>query len=198
MPENGAHFSGEGHLIEAVILGDPNKTVIPVVCDDQGRLIIDLSSSTITIGEVDQGEPNPDLADAWPVEITDGVNILGTTLHPIVVTGTVTITPSTTALNLFATNDSVPFGIETTVLSYTPLLPFSITQVVGWGTYDGEFLIRINGTIVGGGRTSAADRTLDIEYESAPIPVGSGQLITVTILEYGPGTHQFRVNLLGE
>lgn len=197
MPENGAHFSGEGHLIEAVILGDPNKTVIPVVCDSVGRLIIDLSSSTITIGEVDQGLPNT-IANAWPVEITDGVNVLGTTLHPLVVTGTVTIAPSSTALNLFATNDSVPFGIETTILSYTPLLPFSITQMVGWGTYDGEFLIRVNGIIVGGGRTSAADRTLDVEYESAPVPVGSGQTILVTILEYGPGLQQFRTNLLGQ
>jgi hypothetical protein len=55
MAENGAHFSGEGHLIEAVILGDPNKTVIPVVCDNVGRLIIDLSGGTIVIGTVDQG-----------------------------------------------------------------------------------------------------------------------------------------------
>lgn len=197
MPENGAHFSGQGHLIEAVILGDINKTVIPVVCDSEGRLIIDLSSASITIGEVDQGLPNT-IANSWPVEITNGVNVIGTTLHPIVTTGTVTITPSTTALNLFATNDSVPYGVETTILSYTPILPFSITQVVGWGTYDGEFLIRVAGTAVGGGRTSAADRTLDIEYESAPIPVGSGQTITVTILEYGPGLQQFRANLLGE
>jgi hypothetical protein len=52
VPSNDAHFSGEGHLIEAVILGDPNKTVIPVVCDSQGRLIVDLASGTSTIGTV--------------------------------------------------------------------------------------------------------------------------------------------------
>lgn len=52
MPENGAHFSGQGHLIEAVILGDVNKTVIPVVCDAQGRLIVDLAAGTSTIGNV--------------------------------------------------------------------------------------------------------------------------------------------------
>lgn len=197
MAENGAHFSGEGHLIEAVIFGDPNKTVVPVVCDDQGRLIIDLSGSTITIGEVDQGLPNT-LANAWPVEITDGINVLGTALHPINVSGTVTVVPSATGVNLFATNDTVPSGIETVVLTYSPVLPFYLSQFVGWGTYDGEFLVRVNGTIVGGGRTSAADRTLNIIYEVAPVLVSSGATITVTILEYGPGTQQFRVNLLGE
>jgi hypothetical protein len=45
-------YSGEGNLIEAVILGDPTKTVIPVVCDSQGRLIIDLTGSSFTIGDV--------------------------------------------------------------------------------------------------------------------------------------------------
>jgi hypothetical protein len=52
MPSNDAHFSGEGHLIEAVILGDTNKTVVPVVCDAQGRLIVDLGSGTSVIGTV--------------------------------------------------------------------------------------------------------------------------------------------------
>jgi hypothetical protein len=77
MANNDAHFSGEGHLIEAVISGDPNKTVIPVVCDDQGRLIIDLSSATIEIGKVDQGTPNT-AANAWPVYET----VSGTAIDP--------------------------------------------------------------------------------------------------------------------
>jgi hypothetical protein len=107
--------------------------------------------------------------------------------------------PSPTGVTLFATSDTVPSGIETTILSYTvaPAI-FHIRQVVGWGTYDGEFLIRKNGTIVGGGRTSAAERTLNILYAAGQIPTVSGDTITVTILEYGSGLHQFRVNLLGE
>jgi hypothetical protein len=107
--------------------------------------------------------------------------------------------PSPTGITLFATSDIVPSGIETTVLSYTVVpTTFSIKQLIGWGTYDGEFLIRKNGTIVGGGRTSAADRTLDIVYEAGQIPTVSGDVITVTVLEYGPGMQQFRVNLLGD
>lgn len=52
MAENGAHFSGEGHLIEGQVEGDPNKTVVPVAVDSQGHLIIDLETSGITIGNV--------------------------------------------------------------------------------------------------------------------------------------------------
>jgi hypothetical protein len=193
MPENGAHFSGQGHLIEAVILGDVNKTVIPVVCDSEGRLIIDLSSASITIGEVDQGLPNA-IGNAWPVEITDGTNVLGTLLHPLTVTGEVSSKIATTTINIFATADAT-YGIETTILSYTNIGITWVTQVIGWGQYDGEFLVRINGTIVGGGRNSTADRTLSLKE---PFATTLGDVIIVTILEYGPGTQNFRANLIGQ
>ena len=52
MPENGAHFSGEGHLIEGQVEGDINKKIVPVAVDADGHLIIDLETSTITIGDV--------------------------------------------------------------------------------------------------------------------------------------------------
>src|ERR1700687_6017528 len=52
------HYSGEGKLIEAVILGDPNHTVIPVVCDSAGRLIVDLASGTSVIGTVQITDSN--------------------------------------------------------------------------------------------------------------------------------------------
>lgn len=107
--------------------------------------------------------------------------------------------PSPTGVNIFATSDTVPSGIETTVLSYTvPVASFHVTQLVGWGTYVGEFLIRNNGAIVGGGRTSTATQTLDVSYGDTPIPAVNGDVLTVTVLQYGPGPRQFRVNLMGE
>jgi hypothetical protein len=107
--------------------------------------------------------------------------------------------PNPNGVSLFASSDTVPNGVETTILSYTvPVSSFHISQVIGWGTYDGEFLVRKNGTIVSGGRTSAATRTLNILYGDAQIPATTGDIITVTILEYGPGMQQFRVHLLGE
>lgn len=56
--ENGAHFSGEGHLIEGEIEGHPNKEVRSIVCDADGHLIIDLDASTITIGTVEIEGPS--------------------------------------------------------------------------------------------------------------------------------------------
>jgi len=146
---------------------------------DWGRFL-DIPGTEVV---VDQG------TSPWIVAGTVGVTQAG----PF----SVSIIGSSTGKNLFATNDSVPYGVETVILSYTTTGTFSITQVVAWGTYDGEFLIRQNGTIVGGGRTSAADRTLNVTYES-PVPTSLGDVITVTILEYGPGLQQFRCNLIGE
>jgi hypothetical protein len=107
--------------------------------------------------------------------------------------------PSPTGVSLFASSDTVPSGVETTILTYTvSSATFHVSQLVGWGTYDAEFLIRKNGTIVGGGRSSPAERTLDILYGDAQIPAVNGDTITVTVLEYGPGLQQFRIHLLGE
>lgn len=67
-------------------------------------------SGTITIGQVDQGAPNT-LANAWPVSITDGLNVLGTLANPIHVisdstsSGTVTVVQPTGS-NLHVVIDS--------------------------------------------------------------------------------------------
>jgi hypothetical protein len=39
------------------------------------------------VAGVAQGTPNSSLANGWPVKVTDGTNVLGTALNPIVVTG---------------------------------------------------------------------------------------------------------------
>lgn len=39
-------------------------------------------------GTVNQGTPNASLANAWPVEVTDGTNVLGTAAHPVQIGGT--------------------------------------------------------------------------------------------------------------
>jgi hypothetical protein len=94
MPENGAHFSGQGHLIEAVILGDINKTVIPVVCDAQGRLIVDLASGSAVIGTVmitdTNGNPLLSSNGSLNVDITTGKDfdyVAGTLTAPSSVIG---------------------------------------------------------------------------------------------------------------
>jgi hypothetical protein len=110
----------------------------------------------------------------------------------------VSIVPNPSSINIFATSNTVPNGVETPILTYTATANFSISQLIAWGNWNGEYLIRQNGIIVGGGSTTAAQLLLNVSYVSAPIPILLGDVVTVTILEYGSGMRQFRVNLLGE
>lgn len=93
----------------------------------------------------------------------------------------------------------VPFNTETTVLSY--LVPvgqtFYILGMKGWGDTNGEFFIKIDGTIVGGNRTTAALPACDSEFAVAPIKANTGSLITITAIIYTMTTHTMRANLLG-
>jgi hypothetical protein len=62
------------------------------------EIIVDQGTTPwIIAGTVDQGTPNT-LANGWPVEITEGTNVLGTVLHPLVTTGTFTPASSSTAV----------------------------------------------------------------------------------------------------
>jgi hypothetical protein len=61
---------------------------------------------------VNQGNPNS-LSEAWPVEITDGTNVLGTSAHPLEVAGTVTATnPSVSATGATVPADATMVGAE--------------------------------------------------------------------------------------
>jgi hypothetical protein len=188
-----------GAITTATAAGQFNTTVdcSLFVAEDVSNARIYLDSLGYLV-EFAKGAGEKTLLIDWgkPLDIDGGA---GTTVVQGTIPWIVAEAPSPTGVTLFATSDTVPGGIETTILTYTvPVASFHVRQLVGWGTYDGEFLIRKNGTIVGGGRTSAAERTLNILYAAGQIPTVSGDTVTVTILEYGPGLHQFRVNLLGE
>jgi hypothetical protein len=188
-----------GAIATATAAGEFNTTVdcSLFVAEDVSNLRIYLDSLGYTVEFAKGGSEKALLID-WgrPLDI-DGSS--GTVVTQGTIPWIVAIVPSPTGVSVFASSDTIPSGVETTLLSYTvPVASFHVTQLVGWGTYVGEFLIRKNGTIVGGGRTSTATQTLDISYTGGFIPAASGDTLTVTVLQYGPGPHQFRVNLLGE
>jgi hypothetical protein len=159
----------------------------PLNCTEDGTLEVDITGTS--------GGPIDVIVDnVVPVTIQGQPIQVELTATPVIDIGEVSILPAPTTVNIFATADA-SFGIETTILSYTNVGIKWVTQVIGWGQYDGEFLVRINGTIVGGGRTSAADRTLQL---TEPFPTAMSDVITVTILEYGPGAQNFRANLIGQ
>lgn len=112
--------------------------------------------------------------------------------------GTITVLVSDNGTNIIASNTAVPSGVETTILSHTVTTPFKIAQLVGWGNIDAEFLIKLNGVLVGGGISSPSVRTLDVHYDKAPIPTSIGDIVTVTVFQISGSNKILRVNLLGE
>lgn len=102
-------------------------------------------------------------------------------------------------VNVFAENTTVPSGVLTTILTYTVPASqvFQISGIVGWGTYDGEFVIAVDGVAVGGGWCSPSDRTLELIYDSATITANAAQVVTVRVTHYSSTTEDFKANLLG-
>ena len=96
----------------------------PIVVTADGHILVDVAGVIdVTIENVDQGDPNS-IPNAWPVKITDGTNVLGTVLNPLVisdggtsvaVTGSVSVTgsvdtelPAAAALSDNAVNPTTP------------------------------------------------------------------------------------------
>jgi len=104
-----------------------------------------------------------------------------------------------TPVNVYAENTTVPPGILTIILSYT--VPagktLSITGAYGWGTYNGEYAIQVDGIEVGGGWTSAANINFHVDYSSAPVFATAGEVVTVCVTMYATHTEDFKANLLG-
>jgi hypothetical protein len=102
-------------------------------------------------------------------------------------------------INVYAENTTVPSGVLTAILTYT--VPagktLSITGAYGWGTFNGEYLIQVDGTTVGGGWTTPSNITLRLDYVAAPIPATTGQVVTINVTHYATSTQDFKANLLG-
>lgn len=162
---------------------------------DWGKFLADTIVNVVGTVTADQGAPNT-LANGWPVKITDGVSVLGTPANPLVVTS-----------DGLAGTDVNEYGEDLAVLAstLTPLVTYvvpggntlKVTGVVGWGTYDGEFVVQVNGVTKGGGWSSPADRTLQIDYAAGTIPAVAGDTVTVNVIHYSSTTQTFKANLLG-
>lgn len=143
---------------------------------------------------VNQGLPTT-LANGWPVKITDGSNVLGTLANPLVVTSTA---GAGSDVNEYDEDPTVSPSILTPIVTY--VVPggntLRITGIVGWGTYDGEFVLDVDGTVKGGGWSSPASRTLKVPY-SAGIPATAGQTVTLSVIHYSSTAQTFKANLMG-
>lgn len=124
---------------------------------------------------------------------SDNINV--TAPNPIPVT---VVSEYVNPVNVFGEVD-VPFATETTIVSYTvPLTKtFDLTGAICWGEYVGEVFVRVDGVQRGGGWTTAAQITLDLEFDDAPVIATPGQVVTVSIIHYKAATRHFKANILG-
>jgi len=118
--------------------------------------------------------------------------------------GQITVSPAglpvyTGFVNIYA-EVLVPYNTETTVVSYT--VPAGHTVYVnglrGSGDTCGEFYVKIDGSTIGYGRTTASTPTCASDYLQAPKAAMAGQTITITCITYeNAATHTMRASLLG-
>jgi hypothetical protein len=100
--------------------------------------------------------------------------------------------------NIYAENLAVPPNSTTLMFSYTVPggVTYNINGLIGWGTYDAEWLILINGANQGGGWSSPSARTLQLNYQNIPIVAVAGDTVAVTVTNYAASSQTFRMNLL--
>lgn len=192
---------------------------IPIAIDDTGRIQLG-SGVTLNVDSLELGDVG--IVGTDPVDSTDhkvAVDNLGAgngfairsaifsdgnRLHvntdgtiDVNIAGTIPIV--FTAVNQFA-SILVPSGVETTITSYTVPVgkTFEMTGIIGWGDYDGEFLIYVDGSPVGGGRTSASSRTLNLHYNEATIDATASQVVAVRVTHYSMGSETMKCNILGK
>lgn len=126
---------------------------------------------------------------------TQNVDIVSPIPLPVIIVGEETFA---NAVNIYS-DALVPYATVTTILSYTvpAAVTFYASQVECWGDTNGEFLIKVDGVTMGGGRTTAADANWYGNYVSAPIKALTGQIVTVTAEHYNFTAHVMKANLLG-
>lgn len=158
---------------------------------DWGAFLDDATDTVVA----NQGTPNTP-ANGWPVKITDGVNILGTPANPLVVTSDGL---AGVDVNEYDEDAAVSPSILTAIVTY--MVPggntLKITGIVGWGTYDGEFVLKVDGVSKGGGWSSPSSRTLQVFYDAGTISATAGQTVTLSVIHYSSTAQTFKANLLG-
>jgi hypothetical protein len=149
---------------------------LPVVTDLSGRLI------------VNQGIPNT-LSNAWPVEITDGTNILGTPSNPVVVSGSMGRTwDLNSATDSVTVSGAVVVGGTVAVSNFpaTQAVSGTITANAGTGTFQTDITnpsIAVTGTFFQ--TTQPVSGTVTVDQGTSPWVV-SGTVTTAPNASVGP------------
>lgn len=100
-------------------------------------------------------------------------------------------------MNLYGDAQST-YGIPATIINYFIQEGRAVkwTSLIGWGDTSGEFMLFLNGNPMGGARSSAETRTIQVWWD-APIVANPGDLIEVVGCHFSPGLRSLKANLMG-
>lgn len=155
-------------------------------------------TGSISVGEVDQGEPSTD-DNAWPVKITDGTNPL--TVNP---DGSinVNVSGSSSAPGLTIIHDeitSVGANAETTILTITaPLNGMRVSKVEVSGDTVALFRVKLDGNTLLNKRSWWTDfnPTFSFEDFANGLWLNSGQVLTITVIHTRPFLGSFEATVM--
>lgn len=98
-------------------------------------------------------------------------------------------------MNLYG-ESAVPSGSLEPVLQFnTGENSYRLVKCVFWGDVAAEFVVKRNDEVLCGGRTSDAQRTLQLDFKDSPFMFGPNELVVVYGEHYVTGAHVLKGNL---
>lgn len=155
-------------------------------------------TGSISVGEVDQGDPNTD-NKAWPVKITDGTNPLSINPDGSI---NVNISSSNIADGLTINHNeisSVGSGVETTILTLAaPLNGIRVLKVEVSGDLVALFRVKLDGTTLTNKRSwwTNFNQTFNFEDFTNGLWLNSGQVLTITVVHTRPFLGSFEATTM--
>lgn len=108
-------------------------------------------------------------------------------------------TSTASAVNEYNSASVPAGGTPTVILTYT--VPagksFSLSSFVAWGDIDAEYQLKVDSVQVGGGRSSIATPTLNVNYGAGVVKATTGQVVTIVALQYANTAYTLQANLAG-
>jgi len=156
-------------------------------------------SGSISVGEVDQGDPNPTLSEAWPIKVTDGADILAVNSDGSI---NVNVSSTSSANGLTITYNeisSVAAAVETTVATLTAGLSGARVQKVDVsGNNVALFRVKLDGSTIATRRSWWTHFNESFAFESFinGLLLTSGQVLTVTVIHTRPELGAFEATIM--
>jgi len=101
---------------------------------------------------------------------------------------------------VYASNDmpAVPIGATTVIVAYIPTVDHNLKRASFSGDADANYIVKIDGIVVGTKRNNWCDRNAEFNYGENGIPVPAGTSITLEIFSKGATARAFSATLYGE